>query len=568
MRLLFIAACALLGACSQAPIKPDSTTPSADASNKPIELQLLALNDFHGFLNPSSFDEPGITQGKVQAGGVAFLATKINELSRDKSNSLVVGVGDMIGASPLVSALLQDEPAIEALNALGMRYSALGNHEFDYGLATLMRLIHGGCPSVGTPSADNPNAGCLQGRPFTGATFQYLASNVFDAKTGATIVPASATATIEGVRVGFVGADLTETPRITLAKNVAGLKFTAEVQGINNEVAKLKAQGIRSIVVMVHLGGVFEGKVDPTNCAGLKGPILELGRALDPEVDVILSAHSHRAYICNLGAKLLTQGASYGHLLTQIQLEIDRASGEIISKAAKHVLIDSTAIAPDPKLQALVAAAQNATNAVALQPVGTLADTVTRTADRSGESDLSRLISDAQLAAAKSSDTGSAVIALVNEGGVRTDLPPIPYTGTEPGTPIVYGDIYSVHPFGNEIQVLELTGAELKDVLEQSLDVGDHIIASDSLRYSVSASAAPGKRVIASTMHLNGKPIAPTDRLRVAINNYLVGGGSGQTQLIGKPIIASAGLDRDALVAYLKAGALKDFRQMRVTRLP
>lgn len=565
MRLLIIAAAtalALLSACSQAPTKPDSVASTVQThsslSGKPIELQLLALNDFHGFLNPSSFEEPGITQGKVQAGGVAYLATKINELSRDKRNSLVVGVGDMIGASPLVSALLQDEPAIESLNALGLRYSSLGNHEFDHGLETLMRLIHGGCPSTG----------CVQGRPFTGAKFQYLASNVFDAKTGATILPASATATIEGVSVGFVGADLTETPSITLAKNVAGLKFTAEVQGINDEVAKLKAQGIRSIVVMVHLGAVFEGKVDPTNCAGLKGPILALGQALDPEVDVLLSAHSHRAYICNLGPILLTQGASYGHLLTQVQLKIDRTSGEIISKSANNVLIDTSTITPDPKLQALVEAAQNATNAVAQQPVGTLTETVTRSDDSAGESDLTRLVSDAQLAAAQGSDTGSAVIALLNKGGVRTDLPPSPYTGTEPGTPIVYGDIYSVHPFGNEIQVLELTGTELKAVLEQPLDSSDHIIASSSLHYSVSASAAPGNRVIADSMLLNGKPIQPNDRLRVALNNYLVGGGSGQTQLIGKTVIASAGLDRDALVAYLKAGAIKDYRQMRVTRLP
>lgn len=560
MRLLIIATCALLSACSQVSIKKNSTAPAAttDLSRKPIELQLLALNDFHGFLNPSNFEEAGVTQGKVQAGGAAFLATKINELSRDKANSLLVGVGDMIGASPLVSALLQDEPAIEALNAMGMRYSSLGNHEFDYGLATLMRLIHGGCPDTG----------CLQGRDYTGAKFEYLASNVIDAKTGATIVPASAMATIEGVRVGFIGADLTATPSIALAKNVAGLNFIDEAQSINSEVAKLKAQGVRSIVVMVHLGGVFQGKVDPTNCAGIEGPIIAFGNALDPEVDVILSAHSHRSYICNLGTKLLTQGASFGHLLTQVQLQIDRRSGEIIRKSAHHVLIDSTTITPDPTLQALVAQAQDATNAVAQQRVGTLAGSgVTRTSDSVRESDLSRLVGDAQLVAASSPETGSAVIALVNEGGVRTDLPPSPYQGSDPGTPIVYGDIYSVHPFGNEIQVLELTGAELKDALEQPLDGSDHIIASDSLRYSISASAAPGNRVIASSMRLNGQPIKPTDRLRVAINNYLVGGGSGQTHLIGKPIVASAGLDRDALVNYLKAGVLKDYKQMRVTKL-
>ena len=564
MRLLIIAAAAtltLLSACSQTPTKPGSVAPSsanAPAASAPIALQLLVLNDFHGFLNPSTFDAPGITQGKVQAGGVAFLATKINELSRDKSNSLVLGVGDMIGASPLVSALLQDEPAIESLNALGMRYSALGNHEFDYGLATLMRLIHGGCPS----------SGCLQGRAFTGASFTYLAANVFDAKTGAGIVPASATATIEGVRVGFIGADLTDTPSITLAKNVEGLRFADEAKSINEEVLKLKAQGIRSIVVMVHLGGVFDDKVDSATCGGIRGPILTLGNALDAEVDVILSAHSHRAYVCNLGTKLLTQGASFGHVLTQVQLSIDRASGEIISKAANHVLIDSAAIAPDPKLQALVAAAQTATNAVAQQPAGQLnSGAITRSQDDVGESELARLISDAQLAAAQGPDTGSAVIALVNQGGVRTDLPPSANNSTG-AIPIVYGDIYSVHPFGNEIQVLELSGAELKEVLEQPLDGSDHVTASDSLRYSISSSAAPGQRVIATSMRLNGKPILPTDRLRVAINNFLASGGSGQTQLIGKPVVASAGLDRDALIAYLKAGNLKDYRQIRAARVP
>ena len=564
MRLFFfLTLTLLLSACSQTPKRPDSATPrvapNAASVRTPIALQLLVLNDFHGFLNPSTFDAPGITQGKVQAGGVAFLATKIDELSRDKSNSLVLGVGDMIGASPLVSALLQDEPAIEALNALGLAYSALGNHEFDYGLSTLMRLIHGGCAS----------AGCLQGRPFHGASFEYLAANVFDAKTGATIVPASAIATFEGVRVGFIGADLTDTPGITLAKNVEGLRFADEAISINEEVRKLKAQGIRSIVVMVHLGGVFEGKVDPATCAGIKGPILKLGNALDPEVDVILSAHSHRAYVCNLGAKLLTQGASFGHVLTQVQLNIDRASGEIISKAANHVLIDSATIAPDPKLQALVAAAQSATDTVAQQLIARLpSEAIARSEDSVGESDLARLVSDAQLAAASGPDTGSAVIALVNRGGVRTELPPSRYTGTGPGTPIVYGDIYSVHPFGNEIQVLELTRSEIKEVLEQPLNGSDHVIASDSLRYSISASAAPGQRVIASSMRLNGQPIHATDRLRVAINNYLVSGGSGQTKLIGKTVIARAGLDRDALIAYLKAGKFKNYQRMRVTRVP
>jgi 5'-nucleotidase len=555
MRFYVPAALLWLASCSHAPYASIAKSPSIISQEKTVRVQLLALNDFHGNLSPSSFAEPGITTGKVQAGGVAYLTTKINELTKLQPNSLVLGVGDMIGASPLVSALLQDEPTVEALNAMGLRYSAVGNHEFDYGLASLLRLQKGGCAT----------GGCIQGRDFLGAKFDYLAANIFDAKTDALIFPASKVAMIDGVRIGFIGADLTDTPAIALAKNVVGLRFADEATSINAEVAKLKAQGVRSIVVMVHLGGIFASKVDPANCEGVTGPIVKLVNTLDPEVDVVLSAHSHRAYVCNLGKTLLTQGASYGHLLTQVQLEIDRASGEIVAKSAQNLLIDSSIITPDPGLLTLVKNAQTLTDQVAMRPAGRiLGGSVSVAKDAAKESDLARLVADAQLNLARTPENGAAVIALVNSGGVRTDLPPTARAARADGIEITYSDVYSVHPFGNEVQVLELTGAELKDVLERPFDGSDHLIASSSLHYALRLSAPEGQRVIADSMRLNGKAILATDRLRVAINNYLVGGGSGQTQLIGKPVLAQAGLDRDALVGYLKLGALLEYKKMRV----
>lgn len=286
-----------------------------------VEVQILAINDYHGNLQPPSGSSGRV--GDVDAGGVEFLATHIRQLEATNPNTVVVAAGDLIGASPLISALFHDEPTIEALNLIGLDYSAVGNHEFDEGVAELLRMQKGGC---------HPVDGCQDGDNFKGANFSYLAANVIDRESGKTLFPAYKIEVFRGVKVGFIGISLESTPTIVTPSGVAGVEFLDEVETINALVPELQKRQVETIVVLIHEGGQ-PGSFDFNGCSDVTGPIVDIANAVDPAVDVIISGHTHQPYNCVINDKLVTSGFSFGRIVTDIDLSISRETGEWCSPA-------------------------------------------------------------------------------------------------------------------------------------------------------------------------------------------------------------------------------------------
>ena len=537
--LVPLALCALV-ACQPAP-RPDSAAPAGAArADAPVPVRLIAINDLHGYLEPNPYRAPG-GENRL-GGGVVALAGVVERLRAEQPASIMVAGGDLIGASPLSSGLLHDQPTIEALNRMGMALSAVGNHEFDYGREELARLTEGGCPKQG----------CAPGEaPFAGARYEYLAANVFDAATGKHAFTPYRIEQIGAARVAFVGAVLEGAPNIIIAKNIAGLRFADEAESINALVPEIVAQGVRAIVLLIHEGGVPKGEVDAATCAGLEGgwffPVMD---KLDPEVDVVVSGHTHQAYVCRYQGRLVTQASSYGRRLTRIDLSIDPTSGNVLDAQAESLLVDPERSSTDPAYAALVADAKARTDEIAARPVAHLGvDQIRRHRDDNGESLLGRFVADAQLEAGRAE---GVAIACMNAGGIRQDLPAVP----RPDRSLNYGDVQAVHPFGNRLIVLELTGAEIAGLLESQLaraGAEGLMVCSRGFTYRYDKRRPAGQRLLPGHPKLDGKPLEPARTYRLLVNNYLAGGGDGLTQLKDEPQLRDIGSDLDALIDYLKA---------------
>jgi 5'-nucleotidase len=535
LALLTIAACA-------------GSPPVAQPSG-PAHVQLLALNDFHGHLEPP----PGtvrLPDGTVPAGGGAWLAAHVARLRAEEPDTLVVGAGDLIGASPLASALSHDEPSIALMDVLGLDVSSVGNHEFDEGLDELLRLQRGGCRS------DQP----CKGAAFPGARFSYLAANVVD-RSGKTILPGTLLKKVGGATVGFVGVVLRETPSLVTPSGVAGLTFLDEADAVNAAVPRLREAGADAVVVLIHQGGAQAPGSPPDTCQGFSGPLVDIAQRLHG-VDVIVSGHTHQTYVCpDLGGALTTSAGAYGRFVTRIELEVDPSRHRVLSRRATQVPL-THAIEPDPRAKAVVDRAVAEVAPLAGRRVGRLAVALTRASSSAGETSLGDVIADAQLAATRAR---GAAVAFTNPGGLRADLP---------AGEVSYAQVFAAQPFGNTLVTFTLTGAQLLAVLEQQwLGSRPKILQpSANVAYAWSASATPGAKVVRGSLKIDGRPIAPDARVRVTVNSFLAAGGDGfgafgegSDRLGGPP-------DLDALVDYLRptldGNALPRPTGPRLTQIP
>jgi 5'-nucleotidase len=593
--LATLAACGGSGGGSNAfiPFFPPPAPAPAPAPATPgsIEVKIIAFNDLHGNLEPPrvSITAPASGGGTVPvpAGGAAYLASAIASLKARNENNAVVSAGDMIGASPLVSALFLDEPTIEAVNAMKIDFNAVGNHEFDKGQNELMRMKNGGCDK------HTPLEPCRVNKSFPGANFGFLAANTVKTD-GNTLFPATGmkTFTKDGatVKVAFIGMTLKNTPSIVTPAGVAGLSFKDEADTANALIPQLKAEGADAIVVVVHEGATTTVGYNDKTCAGLSGDILPILDKLDPAVDVVISGHTHRSYVCDYGQSnparpfLLTSAGQYGTLLTDINLTIDTRTRKVSAKSADNVIVQGEAFTSgattialtdqypvfgkNQEVAALVSQYLSVAAPLVQRVVGSLSGPATRTQAPSRESALGNLIADAQLAATRASDKGGAQIAFMNPGGVRADLVP-----DDKGN-VTYGQIFSVQPFGNSLVVKTMTGAQIKALLEQQFNSGSNTVAaprvllpSQSLRYSYSLSAPAGSRI--SNMALNGTAMSDATSYRVTMNSFLATGGDNFTVFNQGTDTLGGDQDVDALEAYIKAsGTLVPPATNRITALP
>ncbi|CAD5373283.1 5'-nucleotidase [Rubrivivax sp. A210] len=538
------AALAALAACASppqsTPVAPPAAASPAAATSALVPLRVLAINDFHGNLKPPSGGlrmadpaRPGATI-EVAAGGAEHLATALETLRAGQANHIFVAAGDLIGATPLLSALLHDEPTIESLGLMGLEVSAVGNHEFDKGAAELLRLQRGGC---------HPVDGCRGPRPWAGAAFQYLAASTVDKASGQTLLPPFVVKRFQGIPVAFIGLALKGTPAIVVPAGVAGLRFDDEADTVNRLVPGLRAQGIEAIVLLIHEGGATTGGIN--DCPDISGRIVDIVRRLDPAVDLIVSGHTHRAYICRIDGRLVTSGDKYGTLVTQIDLQLDTRSGDVASARAQNVVVRES-FAKDARQTALIETYERLVQPLARRVVGRVAAGFTREANAAGESTLGQLIADAQLEATREA---GARLALTNPGGMRAPLPR-PADGV-----LRYEDLFSVQPFANNLVTLTLSGAQLLEVLEQQWPAGGRqrvLQVSRGFTYQWDAARPQGQRIVPGSVVLDGKALDPAAPYRVTVNAFLAEGGDGFTKLRRASERRTGVMDVDALESWLR----------------
>jgi 5'-nucleotidase len=522
---------------------------SAKDGPKPVELQILALNDFHGNINTLSTSFGG-------TGGAQNLATNIAAAEAGKRNSIFVSAGDLIGASPLISALFHDEPTIEVMNEIGLDINGVGNHEFDEGAAELLRMQNGG---------SHPVDGDLDGDGFGGADFQFLSANVVVNETGKTLFPAYTIKTYQGVRVAFIGLTLEGTPSIVTPAGVAGLTFLDEVESVNAVVADLKKRNIESFVVLIHEGGFSDG--GPNDCgSGLTGPLATIVPGLDDAVDVVIAGHVNDEFICEVDGKLVTMADTAGRLFTDIDVTLDRQTKDMTVVAVNNVP-NLQAADDDPEVQALIDKYDELSAPLANTVIGSITADINRVDDAEGESPLGQVIADAQLAATAPAGFGEAVVAFMNKGGVRDELD-FAASGNEGDGNVTFGEAFMVQPFGNSLVTMTLTGAQIDAVLEQQFQGAVSALdVSNGFTYSLSASAAPGSKV--SNIQINGTPVTDTGTYRVTVNSFLADGGDNYPVLAQGTDRLGGEVDLDALVAYFEDNSpVAPGPQNRVTPLP
>jgi 5'-nucleotidase len=535
-----LAALTLVGAAGSSPFAfADSATP--------IELRILAINDFHGNLRPPAgrirIADPDDKTRKVAvpAGGSETMASLVKELRAGHANTIFVAAGDLIGASPFLSAMFHDEPTIESLSMMGLAISSVGNHEFDEGKEELLRMQNGGC---------HPTDTCRGPHPFTGAKFHYLSASTIDKATGKTLFPPYEIREFDGIPVAFIGLTLRGTPEIISPTSAAGLEFRGEAETVNALIPELKARGVEAIVVLIHEGGFPTG--DYNECPGISGPIVDIVKKFDRAVDVVISGHTHQAYVCEIDGRLVTSGDKFGTLVTAIDLKLDPATRDVVSAKADNVIVRIGGYAKDPEQTALLEAYEKVAAPIANRQAGVITATLSRVPNDAGESALGDVIADAQLAATRSDANGGAVAAFTNPGGIRTDIVKKAEGAAS------FADLFASQPFRNQLVTLTLTGAEIKTMLEQQwLDPKRPRILQVSKGFSYAwDSAKPfGERVIAERMMLNGARIEAATSYRVTVNNYLALGGDGFTVLKEGTAQQFGIFDDEALFAYFQANS-------------
>jgi 5'-nucleotidase len=522
-------------------------TSNAQDAAETVDVTVLAINDFHGNLMPPAggiaISDPSDPAKKIAipAGGAEYMATLIHELRARNRNSIFVAAGDLIGASPILSALFHDELSVESLSLMGLEVSAVGNHEFDEGPVELQRMQNGGC---------HPKDGCKGPHPFAGAKYRYLAASTIDKATGKTILPAYYVKSFDGVSVAFIGLTLKGTPDIVTASGTAGLEFKDEADTVNALVPELRGQGIEAIVVLIHEGGAPTG--DYNECPGISGRIVDIVPKLDKAIDVVVSGHTHQAYNCIIDGRLVTSAHRFGTLVTEIDLRLDAKTRDVVSAKAENVIVRNDRYVKDPEQTKLLASYQSLVAPLANRVVGTITESLTQEQNSAGESALGDLIADAQLAATRNADKGGAQIAFMNSGGIRTVI-------VKRGSgEVTYGDLFAVQPFGNVLVTLTLTGAQIRTLLEQQLSdlTAPRILqVSEGFSYAWDATRSIGERVLVDSISLNGKPIEPQTAYRVTVSDFLADGADNHITLRNGADRTTEMPDLEAMEAYFRASS-------------
>ena len=526
---------------------------SAQPADSWEPLKILAINDFHGQLGP------GKKVGDRAAGSAGVLASYLKAARQGmEDRTFIVSDGDLVGASPAASALLQDEPAILFMNQLANRHctggdakdpaaggrldprcnlvATLGNHEFDGGREELLRLITGG---------NHPNGPFLED-PYRGALYPYVCANVVDLRTGTPFLPPYVIKKMAEVPVAFIGAVVKETPGIVAPSGVAGLAFLDEAESVNRYIPEIRAKGVRAIVVLFHQGGfqdpAYSGPTRPDGA--VVGDIAGIVARLDDEVDVVVSGHAHsftNALLKNRNGKeiLVTQAFSAGTAFAHIDLRIDRRTKDVVKKSASIVITyadEGPGLAPDAAAGELFKAAEAKVGPLVNRVVGEAQGNIQQAPNAAGQSPLGNLVADAQRAAMETD------FAFVNPGGIRAEIPQ---------GPVTWGTLFASQPFRNQLVRMKLTGQQIYDLLNQQWTDQQfpRFLQISGLSYTWDNSLPVGLRVV--EVRKGGVPLDRSAVYSAAANAFLADGGDrfmvfkqGTGRVMGS-------YDLDALLAFI-----------------
>ena len=530
-----------------------------DPKGQLVDVQVLGFNDYHGHLEPGAAG----TIGDEAAGGGEYLSAKLNELREGQKYSLTVAAGDLIGGSPALSGLFHDEPSVESLNAMGLDVSSVGNHEFDEGVGELLRMQNGGC---------HPVDGCyFPDEPYEGADFPWLAANVVNEATGETPLPPYWIERFQDIKVGFIGMTLEATDTLVAAAGIEGWDFLDEAETANALVPVLKDRGVEAIIVLLHEGGSQNPAPGQVNeCVGISGPVVAINDALDPEIDAMITGHTHLPYNCTLDdpsgePRMVTSAYSYGRVVTEMNLVLDKRTKDVrrdLSTTTNHAVIQD-ALMPDPEITKVIEKWQPLFDEAGNTPVGTITEDINRGGDPTGsdrgvESPAGNLVADAQLWA---TSFNGAQVAFMNPGGVRSDLT-YAASGDEGDGVVTYGEAFTFQPFGNTLLTFPMTGEQIVSVLEEQCQPAAsrpflHLGVSDGFTYDLSRTIENGTctGVSVTNVELDGAPLDPAGTYLVTANNFLADGGDNFTTFaqVDQGLRIDGGNDLLALTNYLGA---------------
>jgi 2',3'-cyclic-nucleotide 2'-phosphodiesterase (5'-nucleotidase family) len=482
-----------------------------DGGKRYTPVSIVGLNDFHGQLDPTTRAYDFNINARV--GGASFLATMFDEdLDALPGQGLILAGGDNVGASPPNSALLEDMPAIDVENAWGLDATSYGNHEFDYGVERLLKH---------------------QER----ADFPFLATNIVDEDTGKAPpwVTPSKVFRVNGVKVGVIGAELAETPELVSAGATEGLEFLPEGPRIKAESERLRRQGVKVQVVVIHQGTALGANpVGTTPGAAWEGPILDIADQLqDTTVDAMVVGHTHRVSNLMHGDILIVEGVNAGASYSVLQLMVH--GGDVAWAGGATRVAKQLGVAARPDVQAIVDQANAETAVLRNQVIGTQANDILRAPTRLLESEMGNMVADAMRLKYPGVDA-----AYTNSGGLRQDLVCSPPSAGEAACEITWGEMFAVLPFGNRTTLLTLTGAQLREAFLNGF--------SPVCNPAIATGRFPQVSGLRATFHCNGTtpvvdgmwktpdgiggvqtPIGDADTVRIVTNDFMYTGGDGYT---------------------------------------
>lgn len=497
-----------------------------------VDIDLVTVNDFHGRIEQAA-----------PSGGIAALSSAVKQIRAENPNTVFAAAGDMIGASTFTSFIQQDVPTIEALNAAGLDVSAVGNHEFDQGFADLTDRV----------------------MPL--ALWEYLGANVYHKGTTTPALPEYFTQTFDGVTIGFVGAVTDELPSLVSPAGIADITVGDPTEAANRVADQLsdgkKANGEADIVVLlVHEGAATTDIASATDPASRFGKIV-LGA--NDNVDAIVSGHTHLAYNHVIDGRPVISSGQYGERFSRMDIQYDKSSKTFTMKNEIFNLMDGTTpLYPnDPAVQPIVDEAVAVANVLGSQVLGTATADFGRAVasnpigapsfpeNRGGESTLGNLVADVQLWSLNQDRpaTSQVAIAFMNPGGLRADLA---------SGEVTYREAADVQPFANTLVTLNLTGAQVKQVLEEQWQPAGasrpflKLGVNKELEYTYNPAGAAGNRI--TEILLNGVPIDPAATYLVGANSFLASGGDNFFTLGAGTNKADSGkIDLESMVDYFAA---------------